>query len=149
MEMVQGAVDRGIQQLGASAGPTGNGSAADFQTQGYAMPARTREDVVQQNPNLLHQPSDIAAPQNQQLVAQGMQQENNDMFAVLSRASDPAMQQLGQGIPGQPQPQPMQEAPVTQSGLVLPPGAAPQPVQEVQHEGTPTRHGDDPVSWLL
>jgi len=148
MEGVQAFVDRAIQQLGASAGPSQNSQPGDLQ-QGYAMPARTREDVVQQNPQILQQPSDIQAPNNQQLVQQGMQQDNNDMFAVLSRAADPAAQELGHGIPNQQAPQPMQATPTSQSGLVMPQGPAPQPLQETPDEGADSGHGTDPVSWLL
>lgn len=143
MEGVQSFVDRAIQQLSGSAGPAQNSMPGDLQAGGYAMPARTREDVVTQSPGLLQGPSDIPAPNNHQLVQQGLQQDNNDMFALLSSAADPAVQQLGQGVPNQQMPQPMQEAPVSQSGLVMPQGAAPQPVQEQQ-----TETGDD-VGWLL
>lgn len=144
MEMVQVAVDRGIQQLGASAGPTANGAPGDS----YVMPARTREDVIQQSPGIIAAPADIAAPNNAQLVQQGMQlrPEESDMFAVLSRAADPAVQQLGHGVPNQAPMQPMREAPVSQSGLVLPPGMPP---QEVQDEGTGAGHDDGPLRWLL
>ncbi len=149
MEMVQAAVDRAIQQLSGTPGPQGNASPADFQTQGYAMPARTREDVVQANPSIVQQPSDIPQPNNQQLVAQGLQQDDHDVFALLSRAADPAMQQLGQGLPNQPAPQPMQQTPVSQSGLVMPQGSAPQPIQEAQDAGAESGHGGDSVPWLL
>ena len=143
MEGVQAFVDRAVQQLGASPGPTQNSSPADLQQGGYAMPARTREDVVQANPGIANSPADIAAPSNQQLVQQGLQTENNDMFALLSKAADPATQQLGQGVPNQPMPQSMQQSPVSSSGLILPPGVAPQPVQAQQ-----TETGDE-VGWLL
>lgn len=139
-----GAVQRGIEQLGASAGPQANSMPGDIQVGGYALPARTREDVIQQSPNILQQPSDIAAPTNRQLVAQGLQEENNDMFALLSRAADPAVAQLGQGVPNQPMPQPMQQGLVSQTGLVLPN----QP-QEVPSERTSPGHDDAPMSWLL
>lgn len=144
MEAVMGAVQRGIDQLGASAGPQANAMPGDIQMGGYAMPARTREDVIQHSPQILQQASDIAAPTNRQLVAQGMQEENNDMFALLSRAADPAVAQLGQGVPNQPMPQPMQQGLVSQTGLVLPN----QP-QEVPHERTSPGHHDDAMSWLL
>jgi hypothetical protein len=144
MEAVMGAVQRGIDQLAASAGPQANAMPGDIQMGGYAMPARTREDVIQQSPQILTQPADIPAPTNQQLVAQGMQEENNDMFALLSRAADPAVQQLGQGVPNQPMPQPMQQGLVSQTGLVLPN----QP-QEVPHERTSPGHDADAMSWLL
>jgi hypothetical protein len=148
MEGVQSFVDRAIQQLGASQGPAQNSQPGDLQ-HGYAMPARTREDVVQQDPGILQAPSNIPAPNNHQLVQQGMQTEDNDMFALLSRAVDPATQQLGHGIPDQQAPQPMQATPTSQSGLVMPQGQAPQPIQEVQDEGASPGHGTDPVSWLL
>lgn len=141
------AVDRGIQQLGSSAGPTQNAMPGDLQQGGYAMPARTREDVVQANPEIAYSPADIAAPNNQQLVQQGLQTESNDMFALLSRAADPAVQQLGQGIPDQPMPQPMRQAPVSQSGLVLPLGPAPQSMQEVR--GEKETESDGSLDWLL
>ena len=141
MEMVQSSVDRALQTLSGSVGPTGNGSPGDIQTQGYAMPARTGAEVQQANPNIMQQPANIPLPTQQQ-VAQGLQEQDNDMFSVLSRSADPAMQQLGQGIPNQPMPQPMQQAPVTQSGLVMPPGMAPQ--EEVQVE-----ENKDDVGWLL
>ncbi len=143
MEGVQSFVDRAVQQLGGSPGPSQNSTPADLQQGGYAMPARTREDVVQASPGIVNAPSDIAAPSNQQLVQQGLQTEDNDMFALLSKAADPATQQLGQGVPNQPMPQQMQESPVSSSGLILPSGAAPQPVQEQQ-----TETGDE-VGWLL
>ncbi len=138
------AVQRGIEQLGGGPGPVANSMPGDINAQGYAMPARTREDVVQQSPNIIHQPSDIAAPTSRQLVAQGLQEENNDMFALLSRAADPAVAQLGHGVPNQPMPQPMQQGAMTQSGLVLPN----QP-QEVPHERAIPGHDDAPMSWLL
>ena len=149
MEGVQSFVDRAVQQLGASPGPAQNATPQDLQQGGYAMPARTREDVVQSNPGIVNSPADIAAPSNQQLVQQGLQEESNDMFALLSQAADPATQQLGQGVPNQPMPQPMQQSPVSSSGLILPPGAAPQPVQEAQHEGAGPGLDADQVSWLL
>ncbi len=123
MEMVQSAVDRGIKQLSGTAGPTENASGSLSAPKGYAMPARTREEVIQENPSIVQNPADISAPVNQQLVQQGMQQENNDVFAMLSNASDPATRQLGHGIPGQAQPQPMQEAQASPSGLVMPNGS--------------------------
>lgn len=149
MEGVQAFVDRAVQQLGASPGPAQNATPQDLQQGGYAMPARTREDVVQASPGIVDSPADIAAPSNQQLVQQGLQEGNNDMFALLSKAADPATQQLGQSIPNQPMPQPMQQSPVSSSGLILPPGAAPQPMQETSHEGTGPGLDTDQVSWLL
>ena len=149
MEMVMSSVDRAIQQLGGTPGPTQNSSPGDIQTQGYAMAARTRQDVAQQSPHLLTQPADIPAPNNQQLVQQGLQEESNDMFALLSRSADPAVQQLGQGVPNQPMPQPPQEVQATPSGLILPAGPPPQPIQEVQNERTSPGHSGDSVSWLL
>lgn len=149
MEAVQSAVDRGIKQLSGTQAPAANAMPGDIQQQGYAMPARTREDVVQQNPQILQQPSNIPAPNNQQLVQQGLQEQNNDMFAVLSRAADPAHQRLGQAPPPQAMPQPPHAVQSSPSGLILPAGAAPQPVQGVQHEGTDPGHDGDSVSWLL
>jgi hypothetical protein len=144
MEAVMAAVHRGIEQLGGSNGPSANAMPGDLYTQGYVMPARTREDVMQQNPNILHQPSDIPAPTNAQLVAQGLQEESNDMFALLSRAADPAVQQLGQGVPHQPMPAPMREGMMTKSGLVLPN----QP-QEVPDERASPGYDNDSMPWLL
>ncbi len=149
MEAVQSAVDRGVKQLSGTQAPVANAQPGDIAQQGYAMPARTREDVVQQNPQLLQQPSNIPAPNNQQLVQQGLQVEDNDMFAVLSRAADPAQQRLGQPPPPQAMPQPMREVHQTSGGLILPAGMAPQLVQGVQHEGTDPGHDGDSVSWLL
>lgn len=123
MEMVQASVDRGIKQLSGTAGPTENAIGSLDAPQGYAMPARTREEVIKEDPNIVRGQADIAAPANQQIVTQGMQQDNNDMFALLSAAADPATQHLGHGLPGQAQVQPMQETPSSPSGLVLPNGS--------------------------
>lgn len=147
MEAVQGAVQRGVEQLAGSPGPMQNSMPGDLQMQGYVMPARTREDVVQQNPQLLQQPSDIPAPNNRQLVQQGLQEGSNDMFAVLSKAQDPAQQQLGQAPPPQAMPQPMREVQQTQSGLILPEGGPPRTQQEVS-EAQQTQ-GDEDLGWLL
>lgn len=141
MEAVQGAVQLGIEQLSGSMGPAANSQPGDIQAQGYNMPARTREDVVQQNPQILQQPSDVPLPRNDQLVQQGLQEGNNDMFALLSRAQDPAQQQLGQSLPNQPQPQPMREVQQTKSGLVMPDGPAPQETSRTQD--------DESLGWLL
>lgn len=140
MEAVQAAIDRGVRQLASTQAPTANAMPGDLQ-QGYAMPARTAEDVIQQNPNIVQAPADIAAPNNRQLVAQGLQQDNNDMFATLARAADPAQQQLGQSLPNQPMPQSPPAVQASQSGLVLPQG--------VQDEGTGSGHSDNSMSWLL
>lgn len=128
------AVHRGIEQLSGSAGPMQNAANGAIKQQGYAMPARTREDVIQGTPNIADVPSDNPVPQNQRVIQQAVQQQDNDMFAQLAGVADPATRQLGHGIPGEARPQPMQQAPMTANGLVLPPGAgvpsAPAPVQE-------------------
>lgn len=150
MEAVQSAVDRGVKQLSGTQAPVANAQPGDIAQQGYVMPARTAEDVMQQNPQILQQPSNIPAPTNRQLVTQGLQEQNNDMFALLSRAADPAAQQgLGQPPPPQAMPQPHHAVQATQTGLILPPGAAPQPIQGVPHEGAEPGHDADSMSWLL
>ena len=142
MEAVQGAVQRGIEQLGASQAPAQNAMPGDIQNQGYAMPARTAADVT---PGFIAAPSDNPAP-NPQQVERAMQAQDMDMFAQLAQVADPTTQQLGRGVPGQPTPQPMREAPMTQGGLTLPSGPSP---QEVNVEGTDPGHDNNSVSWLL
>ena len=118
------AVDRGIKQLSGTSGPTEN-SVGSLKAPGqYAMPARTREDVIQTTPNIQDVPSDnlTAAPD---VVERAMAADSNDMFALLAGVSDPAGRQLGHGIPGQAQPMPMREAPVSPGGLIMPNGAPP------------------------
>lgn len=140
MEAVQAAVDRGIKQLSGSAGPQQNSMPGDIQQQGYAMPARTGEEVIQAVPNIMQQRADIPLPNQQQVQAQ-LPVESNDMFAQLARAADPAAQQLGQAPPPQAYPQPMQAPQQTAGGLILPPG--------VPNEGTEPGHDADSMSWLL
>lgn len=125
MEMVQSAVDRAIKQLSGSAGPTQNAAGSLQAPQGYALPARTREDVIQSTPNIEQMPSDNPVPTNQRLVHEAVQAADAgdmDMFAQLAGVVDPATRQLGQGVPGQPMPQRMHEAPVSATGLIMPNG---------------------------
>jgi hypothetical protein len=142
MEAVMVAVHRGIEQLSGSAGPTQNAANGAIKQQGYAMPAHTREDVLQATPNIAQVPSDNPAPQNQHVVQQAVREQNNDMFAMLAGVADPTTRQLGHGIPGEARPQPMQQAPMTANGLVLPPGTGAQPV-------APAPSQDDAnIEWL-
>ena len=126
MEMVQSAVDRGIKQLSGSPGPSENAAGSLAAPQGYALPARTREDVVQTTPNIQDVPSDNPVPTNQRMVQEAVQASNDgnmDVFAQLAGVADPATRQLGHGVPGQAQVQPMQDSAVSPSGLVMPNGA--------------------------
>ncbi len=122
MEMVMVAVDRGIKQLGGSAGPTENATGSLSAPATYALPARTREDVERDSPGVISSPSDSPVPGSQHLVQQGLQTDHNDLFAVLSKAADPATRQLGHGLPGQAVPQPMQEIQESPGGLLMPNG---------------------------
>ena len=126
MEMVQAAVDGAIKQLSGSAGPTQNAAGSLKAPEAYAMPARTREDVIQGTPNIEQVASDNPAPTNHRMVQEAVQAADAgdmDMFAQLAGVADPSTRQLGHGIPGQPAPQPMREAPVSASGLIMPNGA--------------------------
>jgi hypothetical protein len=143
MEAVQGAVDIGVKQLSGQA-PTANAAPQDP----YNFPARTGQEVVQANPQMMDRPADNPVPSPQQ-VQQGMSADN-DMFAQLARVADPAGGRgLGQAPPPQAMPQQQQPMQQTKSGLILPAGMAPQPVQGVQDEGADPGHNSDSVSWLL
>lgn len=143
MHAVQGAVDLGVKQLSGQAA-TGNAAPDDP----YNFPARTGQEVVQANPQMMDRPADNPVPP-QHLVQQGKNM-NNDMFAQLARVADPSGGQgLGQPPPPQAYPQQQQPQQVTKSGLILPAGDGPQPVQGVNNERASPGHGDDSVSWLL
>jgi len=148
MEGVQAFVDRGIKQLGGSNGPQQNAMPGDQNVQGYALPARSPQEVMQADPRIMDRPADIPIPQ-QQAVQQQLHTPDNDMFAQLSRAADPAQQQLGQAPPQQAYPQQQQPVQQTQGGLILPAGHPPQPVPGVNNEGANPGHDSDSVSWLL
>jgi hypothetical protein len=140
MEMVQAAVDRGIKQLSGSAGPSENAAGSLKAPDSYVMPARTKEDVIQTTPNIQDVPSDNPVPTDQRMVQEAVQAAdagNMDMFAQLARVADPATRQLGHGVPGQQPVQPMQDAPVSSSGLVMPNGSpvAPAPAPAPADDG--------------
>jgi hypothetical protein len=143
MEAVQGAVDIGVKQLSGQA-PTANAAPQDP----YNFPARSGPEVMQANPQMMDRPADNPVPSQHQ-VQQGMNADN-DMFAQLARVADPAGGRgLGQAPPQQAYPQQQQPQQQTKSGLILPAGMAPQPVQGVQNEGADPGHNPDSVSWLL
>lgn len=141
MEAVQGAVDIGVKQLSGVA-PVANAAPQDP----YNFPARTGQEVIQANPQMMDRPADNPVPTQQQ-VQQGMSADN-DMFAQLARVADPG-RPLGQAPPSQPMPRQQQPVQQTTSGLILPAGMTPQPVQGVQNERADPGHNSDSVSWLL
>lgn len=86
------------------------------------MPARTTEQIKEENPELITAPANIAAPSDQELARVGPQKMGNDVFAALSRVQDPADQNLGKPIPDQPMPTNLPPARKTANGLILPSG---------------------------
>lgn len=120
MEAVMICVHRGVNQLGSSQGPSANAQPVDLQSQGYAMPARTKEDVIRENPGIETSPADIPSEGNSQRIQQGLQTESNDMFARLSGAVDPAAQQLGRPAQNEAMPQKPKQITANSSGLILP-----------------------------
>lgn len=145
MEMVVASVDGGIKQLTGTPGPAQNAqSFTQVDPNHYAMGARTAQEVkVAPAAHSGHipavQPSQV--PQAQQAQA-AMQAGQVDMFAQLSQIADPALQQLGQPIPGQPMPPPTQPPIQTPGGLILPPG------QGQPDAGPVSGDDDDPLFFL-
>lgn len=146
MEMVVASVDGGIKQLTGTPGPMQNAQSFTRVDQNhYAMGARTAGEV--QAAPAAHsghipavQPSQV--PQARQ-AQQAIQEGQVDMFAQLSQIADPALQQLGQPIPGQPMPPPMQPPIQTPGGLILPPG------QGQPDAGPVSGDDDDSMQWML
>lgn len=144
--MVQASVDSGIKQLTGTPGPTQNAqSFTRVDSYGYAKDARTAQEVkVDPAANQAHSPTvqPSQAPQAQQ-AQQAYDQGKVDVFAQLAQIQDPALQQLGQPIPGQPMPPPTQPPIKTPGGLILPPG------QGQPDAGPVSGDNDDSMLWLL
>ena len=155
MEMIRMGVDNGVKQLAGGPGPKQNADA--FQEEGqanhYSQPARTTPaEIAQINAQAAQHQHQPTVPLQQQAQAQQAMEAadlgRQDLFAQLAHVADPA-QHLGQPIYGQPAPPPMQPTMQTESGLILPPGAAePQPQGEPDASPDPG-HSDDSMSWLF
>ncbi len=146
MEMVVASVDGGIKQLTGTPGPSQNAqSFTQVDQNHYTMGARTAQEVkVAPAAHSGHipavQPEQV--PQAQQ-AQQAMRDNKPDMFAQLAQIQDPALQQLGQPIPGQPMPPSTQPPIQTPGGLILPPG------QGQPDAGPVSGDDDDPMQWML
>lgn len=90
VEAVMAAVDRGVQQLGGSAGPQQNAMPGDLQTRGYVMPARSSQEVLQADPSIANRPSDIRAPTTQTQIDEGLKALDSGDFSRYQQVAKPA-----------------------------------------------------------
>lgn len=135
-------VDQGVRQLSGAAPVMNSQPFIEGQPRQYAMPARTAEEVMQeQAANEAH-----SATVQQQRVAQANQQfsMDRDMFAELAQVADP-VQPLGQAPQGQAMPQQQILPMTTQGGLVLPNGIPPQEQPQEESNGP----DDGSVQWMF